>query len=457
MDKRVKDKNIDKSSMKKSQKKNMKDEKQQIFEDVAVNLNSSSNGKKGNNMKKKGKKKNNVVLKSFLVIILICVVTLAGLFVKRMNENGWTLGGFVATILGHDSSTLANLSRINVLVIGRSQNLTDTLLVCSYDPKIQEVSILSIPRDTFVGKNKNSATASDKINSIYQYGPDKLLKKVNEITNLDIKYYVKVDTDGLRELVDSIGGVYFDVPIDMDYDDPSQDLYIHLKAGYQLLDGDKAEQAVRFRHNNNGTTYPIEYGQEDIGRMKTQRAFITEVIKQMAKPENITKVDDYIKIANSYLETNFNLWNLKDYAPYALDYKTENMKTATLPGVPEKCNDVWVYIYNKKETNKIVNELFKNKLTVEQTKNAEIKINILNGTNDNMRLNNMKNILEENGYTVVSTANTSATEKTTIINRTGQAEEIANEIKETIGVGLMSNSVSEKKNIDFTIIIGADY
>ena len=158
--------------------------------------------------------------------------------------------------------------------------------MCSYDPKIQDVALLSIPRDTFVGRNKNTATGFDKINALYQIDPDKLLKKVNDITGLGINYYIKVDTQGLKDLVDSVGGIYFDVPIDMDYDDSSQKLSIHLKAGYQLLDGNKAEQVLRFRHNNNGSTYPAEYGQEDIGRMKTQRAFITEVIKQVAKEEN---------------------------------------------------------------------------------------------------------------------------------------------------------------------------
>ena len=63
--------------------------------------------------------------------------------------------------------------------------------------------------------------------------------------------------------------MYFDVPIDMDYTDENQDLYIDLKQGYQLLDGNKAEQVVRFRHNQDGSSYPAEYGDNDIGRMKT--------------------------------------------------------------------------------------------------------------------------------------------------------------------------------------------
>jgi LCP family protein required for cell wall assembly len=405
---------------------------------------------------RKGKKKHKV-LKIILSLFLIGFLIYAGLFLKRWSENGWTFGGFVATILGHDANTLANLPKLNILVVGQSQNLTDTILVCQYDPKVQQVSMLSIPRDTFIGRNKNRAGGMDKINSLYQIDPDKLLKKVNEITGLNIQYYVKVDTKGLRELVDSVGGIYFDVPMDMDYDDPTQDLHIHLKKGYQLLDGDKAEQVVRFRHNNDGSSYPKEYGDQDLGRMKTQRSFITEVIKQVVRRENITKVDDYIKIASNHVETNFNLWALKDYAPYAIDFKTENIKSSTLPGAPEKCNSLWFFVYNKKKTDELVTEMFKSEINAEYTKNSQIKISILNGTDDDMNLENLKSLLKEYGYTISSTGKTSPTQNTTIINRTSQTDDTCNKLKDKVGVGMVSNSTKNNSDVDFTIIIGSDY
>lgn len=434
---------------------NEKNEKEAIFQEVTISLKNTEYNK--NQKKKKEKKKKHKVLKGVLIIFLIAFLAFAALFVKRWSENGFTFGGLVATILGHDANTLTNMPRLNILVIGQSQNLTDTIMLCSYDPKTQDASMLSIPRDTFVGKNKNYATGSDKINAIYQTSPDLLLKKVNEITGLDIKYYIKVDTKGLRDLVDSVGGIYFDVPIDMNYDDSSQDLHIHLKAGYQLLNGDKSEQVVRFRHNNDGSSYSLEYGDQDLGRMRTQRAFITEVVKQLVKPESITKVDEYIRIANENLESNFSLWNLKDYAPYAIDFKTENIRSGSLPGAPEKCNGVWLYIYNKKETQEVVKDLFKTQLSEDQEKNTKIKISILNGTNDDVKLENLKSLLKENGYTIASTGKTTATQKTTIINRTNQNSSIAGDLKDLVGVGVVSNSNGNKKDVDFTIIIGSDY
>ena len=220
--------------------------------------------------------------------------------------------GVLCTVLGQDVEKVDSLGRINVLLLGISEDiqkkLTDTIIICSYDPKSNNAFMISIPRDTFVGTNEATAKGSEKINALYSKSPQKVVDAVEKIVGMDIDYYAVFNNNAVIKIVDIIGGVNFDVPIDMDYDDSSQDLHIHLKAGYQLLDGNKAEQVVRFRHNNNGTTYPVEYGQEDIGRMRTQREFITQVIKQMAKAENITKVDDYIKIANNNVETNFNLW-----------------------------------------------------------------------------------------------------------------------------------------------------
>ena len=68
------------------------------------------------------------------------------------------------------------------------------------------------------------------------------------------KYYVVISNNALVQLVDEIGGVEFDVPIDMNYDDSTQDLAIHLKKGVQKLNGEQAEGLVRFRKNNNGTS-----------------------------------------------------------------------------------------------------------------------------------------------------------------------------------------------------------
>lgn len=298
-------------------------------------------------------------LKKVLIFILFILVILATLFIIRMNENGWTYGGLMATFLGHNKDTVNHLDTVYVVVTGESQNLTDTIMVCAFNPKQSKLVMMSVPRDTYTGQNKNKATASDKINTLYNKSPDTLINKINSITGLDLKYYINVDTKGLRELVDSIGGIYYEVPIDMDYDDDTQDLYIHLKAGYQLLDGNKAEQLVRFRHNNDGTSYPASYGDNDLGRMRTQREFLKELLKQMKNKHLILNLTKYINIAKNNVETNVDMDKMKHYIPYLIDFNLEDLDSCSLPGEPEKCNGVWLYIPNKQKVKTLIDEKFK--------------------------------------------------------------------------------------------------
>lgn len=312
-----------------------------------------------NRSKNYKEKKKSSGLKKVLIFILFILVILATLFIIRMNENGWTYGGLMATFLGHNKDTVNHLETVYVVVTGESQNLTDTIMVCAFNPKQSKLIMMSVPRDTYTGQNKNKATASDKINTLYNKSPDTLINKINSITGLDLKYYINVDTKGLRELVDSIGGIYYEVPIDMDYDDDTQDLHIHLKAGYQLLDGNKAEQLVRFRHNNDGTSYPASYGDNDLGRMRTQREFLKELLKQMKNKHLILNLTKYINIAKNNVETNVDMDKMKHYIPYLIDFNLEDLDSCSLPGEPEKCNGVWLYIPNKQKVKTLIDEKFK--------------------------------------------------------------------------------------------------
>ena len=410
---------------------------------------------KAKNKKKNRKKKVLIVLGVIFLILAILI----GVWAYRAEQLGGGWQGFLAATMGHNENTKKNLDAITFLALGKSQNLTDTIMVCSYDPKTQSASMLSIPRDTFTGTNKNKATASQKINALYQISPQKTLDAVNKITGLNIKYYAMIDTASLREVVDAVGGVYFDVPIDMKYDDSSQKLHIDLKKGYQLLDGDKAEQVVRFRHGNDiSQTYPSEYGEQDLGRMRTQREFLITAAKQILQPKNIFKIGEFIDIAHKHLETNIPLDLIKDYIPYAIEFNTENIKSEMLPGEPQQCNGVWLYIENKQETKQIVQELFGDKSDgkTQATEPANLKIEILNGSGNKQTLTTVTNLLKESGYTISKSGTTKSTSKTTIINRTAQTEETENNLKNILKTENVNNG-DDNKEVDFTIIIGKDY
>ena len=205
---------------------------------------------------KRNKRKKKKALKRILLVIILILLVSIGWFTYKTHKNGGGLSGMLATAVGHDENTKKNLKEIKVLILGVSTDidseLTDTIMVASYNPNTQKANLLSIPRDTFTGKNTSRAVASQKINALYNMTrtPQKTLEAVNEITGLNIEYYVIVRTEALIKLVDAIGGVEFNVPIDMKYDDPTQDLHINLKAGMQKLDGEKAEHLLRFRHSN---------------------------------------------------------------------------------------------------------------------------------------------------------------------------------------------------------------
>ena len=308
--------------------------------------------------KKANRKKKHIGLKIFIIILIILGIC-GGLFAKRVHDLD---GNWLAALLGHNKDTLKNLDKLEVLIMGESTGSSDTMIVCSYDPKTQQASMLSIPRDTFIGENTNRAKAGNKLNSFYSNGstPEKTMEAINEVTGLNISKYVLIDTKALKELVDIIGEVEFDVPINMDYDDDSQQLYIHLQKGIQKLNGDKVEQLVRFRHNNNGSTYPYEYGIEDYGRMRTQRELIKTILKQTVQLKNVKEIGKIMDLAEKYIQTNMNFSELKNYIPYIVNMNIDNIQTEQLPGESKVLNGIWFFLNDKKETEEVVNRLFRN-------------------------------------------------------------------------------------------------
>lgn len=222
---------------------------------------------------------------------------------------------------------------------------SDTNILVAVDAANGYIYGVSIPRDTKAvinGKNH-------KINYAYNAGGMELL--ANTVSNqlgIPVDYTVLVDLRGFEALVNAIGGVDFYVPVDMDYDDPIQDLSIHFSKGMQHLYGADALKVVRFRHNNDGSGY----GSEDIGRMQTQQEFLKAVAKQTLTLSNLDKVNDFVKIFNSYVETDLTLNNLAWLGKEAISIGADNIDFSTLPN-----NWKSPYIYlDPEETLALVNQ-----------------------------------------------------------------------------------------------------
>ena len=432
----------------------------------------------------KKKKKKLKVIRKILFLIIIVLIICIGIFGYKSHVNGGGMQGLLATLVGNDKETLEELEPIQFLLLGVSTDLggkiTDTIMVATYNPKNQTASLLSIPRDTYTGKDHSQGRPNEKINALYTKGIDKIREKVNELTGLNLKYYMVVDNEALIKLVDVIGGVEFDVPTNMNYHDDTQGLSIELSKGVQVLDGDHAEQLLRFRKNDDGTGYPAEYGHDDIGRMKTQRNFIMATAKQTLQAKNIFKIKDIIDIIYEYVDTNISISNIKAYVPYAINFNVENLKSAVLTGTsvgPTQSGNLyapyWFILTNKTEAQKVLEDLYSENEDEETEKNfdtsnsgqviniptdetSRIKISLINASGSQNKLTKAQKLLKEQGYNL-KTSDESVISKTTIINNTDVSEKYIEQIKSLLGVGVVSSNSTTSNNIDITIIIGKDY
>lgn len=214
------------------------------------------------------------------------------------------------------------------LVVGRDSGgggNTDTMMVVAYDVPNQTINILNIYRDTMV----NVPWEIKRINSVYNgLGIDGLKEHMGKLLGFVPDYYVKVELEAFGELVHAIGGVDFDIPYKMSYDDPTQDLHIHFNKGLQHLDGDDAMRVIRWRKNNDGSGVSVG----DIGRVQIQQDFIRALAKQCLKIGNITKVGEFARIFNENVDSDLTLGEMVWFGQQALGMDTDNLAFHTLPG-----------------------------------------------------------------------------------------------------------------------------
>lgn len=303
--------------------------------------------------------------------------------------------------------------KINVAVFGVDGDgtRTDVMFVVHFDSEEQRTSLVSMPRDTrvkiasdvvsYMEKESKYYQSPTKLNAVHAYagkekGPEMTVKQLEDILGIEIDHYVKVDLDAFRKIVDAIGGVEVDVPQNMFYEDPYQDLYINLKKGPQLLDGDKAEQLVRFR------SYPMG----DIARVEVQQRFLKAFAEKVTSSETIIKnIPDYISMLYNDVETDVTLADALKYVNYINSVDPTKIKMETLPGVPEEIAGVSYYIYNEEETKEMVNRIFYGigleDDTEEQTNDSkEYTIEVANGGYTEGLAGRVSNRLKSDGYTV---------------------------------------------------------
>ncbi|HCX02917.1 MAG TPA: LytR family transcriptional regulator [Clostridiales bacterium] len=243
---------------------------------------------------------------------------------------------------------------INILLVGLEEKRSDTIMLVSFDRKSGDLNILSIPRDTYFYRSGYENPGDKKINAIYSsVGIKGLMKAVENIMDIPVHNYVTVDYEAVENVVDIIGGVEVDVPFHMEYEDPYDNppLKIDIPAGTQVLDGEHALQYLRFRHNNDMTT---GYKDGDIGRIKAQQEFVKSAIKKSLS----FKLPVVVKETYSHIKTDLSLSDMLLLASDAVNFSTDKLETAILPGRAKIMENLSFYLHDPSQVEDYVESIY---------------------------------------------------------------------------------------------------
>lgn len=244
--------------------------------------------------------------------------------------------------------------KINILLVGIDQRYedemsrSDTNLLLSIDPVNKKLTLISLPRDSLV--TLPGYEGDEKLAHAHSYGGVPLLiKTVESILNIEIPYYVEVNFEGFKKMIDLIGGITIDVEKDMDYESYLGDVKIHLKKGLQHLNGEKALEYVRFRMDETG----------DIGRMERQQKFIKAVIKQALEISNTLRLQKALLELKNWVKTNLEPTQIIKLGLIIKNIQDEDMISMTLPGTLGWKNGLSYYILDYDKIQNIVDEYLK--------------------------------------------------------------------------------------------------
>ena len=272
--------------------------------------------------------------KTFGIIMLVLAILVGGAYAYWMittkapakaGQNSVSASPR-ATDLNEDQSEAVSGSNdryYTLLLVGRDVAglNTDTMMLCRYDSQEHKMNICSLPRDTLV----NISASVKKLNNVYASNNgsiDALMDGVKDITGFRPDSYVLIDTKIFVQVIDAMGGVDFDVPVNMNYEDFVQNLYIHINKGYQHLNGTQTMQVFRFRHT---------YSNGDLGRIDVQHDLIKACASQWLQLGNWNKLLPAAKIILDNADTNLSYGNMQWYAKEFMKMSIDDISFMTMP------------------------------------------------------------------------------------------------------------------------------
>lgn len=352
----------------------------------------------------------------------------------------------------------------NVLLLGldigtvgssNSPKRSDTMMILHYDPATSEISIVSVPRDTRVKINGSY----QKINAANAIGgPSLAISTVEDLLNIKINYYATIDYKAFRKIIDAIGGIDVVVPYNMNYDAESQDLHIHFKKGESVhLNGQKAEEFVRWRKNNDGSGF----ADGDLGRIKAQQEFIVKIIEKVKSPSGLLKLPNVIKMLPDYINTNMDALTILSLSKDIPKLDLNSMQRYTIQGEGRTIDGLSYFVYSPEKSVDIIASLGGNAVSGEtgenKVNNKDIKVEIMNGSGINGAASRMKSELEDKGYNVIGIGNISGVKftKSHLVDKTlkgGYAKQVASELD----ISSIEKDQDNLSEADVIIILGLD-
>ncbi len=311
---------------------------------------------------KKPKKKKTVlgVIFTIFKVLLSLIAVLVILLLVAMGFGWFEEGELLAPIEN---------GRVNVLILGVDEEgqRSDTIMIASYNTEEGKINILSIPRDTKVHIENRNITR--KINEVHALsskqkkgeivGAQATAEAVTQLTGIPINYYVEFSFAAIDNLFDILGPVEFDVPDvegkgrGMNYDDPAQNLHIHLKPGRQMLSGNQIQQFLRYRKSN----YGVGTG-SDTDRVERQQNLIRAVIDQKVNLGILLKAPSIFSQISKDIKTNVQLGDITKYIRHIARLSGDGIQAYTLPGESATIGGGSYFVMNKEETKKLIGEVF---------------------------------------------------------------------------------------------------
>lgn len=238
-----------------------------------------------------------IVITVIAVTIVVSAVLGVSVLKGFMKDSYKPLPGSTETPEQAAKDAKKNLDSFTILLLGVDSRegergaRSDTVILATVNPHLEEVMLLSLPRDTYVNIPKYGNT---KLNHAMAYGDVPLVKEtIENFLSIKIDHYMTIDFEGFREAIDVLGGINIDVPKNMRYYDPTDGTNINLKKGYQLLDGKNALDYVRFRAD----------AEADYGRMRRQQEFIRAIAEKATEFTSVTRVIPFIEKVTSGVKT----------------------------------------------------------------------------------------------------------------------------------------------------------